>query len=755
MSAEAPAFEKERSEAAAEANPLPRMSAPAGRLQGIAREISAGATVGLIALPFCVTAGVLAYEPLGRDYIGVGAAAGILCGVAGGVTGALVRSSSFIPNVPPIGMALIQATFVSTLLEALGGDPVAALVLMPLSVIGAGLCQILIGISGLARVVKFTPYPVLAGFVTGLAVLTFTQQLPRLFDQPSFKALVVSLATLHLPAVAMPLFGLGVILFTRLSEWAAPKLPAMLVALVAGTIAWHAIEAAWPTLRLGNTIGSVSLRQASVGLKIDLDALRYVLLDRTVLQALLLTSLTLGLLGTLDYTFAFRSAQNLVDLEAAPRRDLAGQGISNILAAMAGGLAITSSLAFARTNFESGGRTRLSTVSVALVLLIAAGLAPSLIAALPVVVLSAILVSISLRMWDRWCVVVIRDILFASDPDARTRARRNALIVLAVLAATVLGQPVVGALAGVVVSCLVFITEMSRPVVRREFDRSKISSKRIRSQHDRKILEAHGSQIAILQLQGVLFFGNADDLASSIRRIEGRASIVILDLRRVTDLDTSGATVLRQIAERCRDHGLRLVLCGAGATYRALVYATLTDLTCSRSMPDLDAALEYAEDIQLEQESASRTSWAALRIDETDLAGGLSAQELAVLTIRLTPASYRTGEVLCRAGDPADRLWLITRGSVSVRLDDTDHLRRVAGLGPGTSVGELGLLDRRPRSADVVADCEVDTYVLRADDFDSLLRDEPHLGQSLLATIARLTAQRLRATSDELKLADM
>ena len=64
----------------------------------------------------------------------------------------------------------------------------------------------------------------------------------------------------------------------------------------------------------------------------------------------------------------------------------------------------------------------------------------------------------------------------------------------------------------------------------------------------------------------------------------------------------------------------------------------------------------------------------------------------------------------------------------------------------------MGLLDRRPRSADVVADEAVEGFILTAESFDRLLREEPQLGQSLLATIARLTAQRLRVTSEELML---
>ena len=119
----------------------------------------------------------------------------------------------------------------------------------------------------------------------------------------------------------------------------------------------------------------------------------------------------------------------------------------------------------------------------------------------------------------------------------------------------------------------------------------------------------------------------------------------------------------------------------------------------------------------------------------------------------LQPCTYSTGEALCRAGAPADKLWILTRGSVSVRLAGDLGDRRIAGLGPGTSVGEMGLLDRRPRSADVIADEEVEGFILTAESFDRLLREEPQLGQSLLATIARLTAQRLRVTSEELLLA--
>ncbi len=733
---------------------LRHAGAGAGQIRAVVREVTAGATVAFIALPFCVSAGVLAYEPLGRDYIAIGAAAGILCAVSGGITGALARSSSFIPNVPSAPMALIQASFVSSLLASFGGDVALALAVMPLSVILAGIWQALFAWSGLVRAVKFTPYPVLAGFVTGLAILTVAQQFPRFFDLPSMGRLLAAFAQGPIPPLLPALFGTAIVALIRLSERVAPRIPAMLVGLVGGTAAWHALAALSPDLALGRTIGAVSLGQASVGLGIGPDTLLAVLRDGHVLQALLLTSLTLAVLGTLDVTFAQRAAHNLSDIPEAPRRNLVGQGLSNIASALTGGLAVTSSIGFSTTNFESGGRTRLSTVTVALVLLAAALAMPSLVSALPIVVLAAILISIAWKMWDRWCLSLLRDAVRPERSETRTRARRNGAIVAAVAAATVLGQPVGGALVGVLLACLVFILEMSRPIVRRRLDGRQAFSKRIRSQHDRAVLAARGGATAILDLQGVLFFGNADDLASEIKAQEGGAGTVILDLRRVTDLDTSGATILRQIALRCSERGVRLMIADVGETYRELLQEAVAGLPGIALFVDLDVALEAAEDGILARHGTKAGS-VALHVHETDLAGGLSEAELDALRQRLEPVRYRAGEALCRTGEPADRLWLLTRGSVSVRIAGAHHVRRVAGLGPGTSVGEMGLLDRRPRSADVMADEDVEAYVLLADDFDALMRDEPHLGQSLLVTIARQTAQRLRVTSDELRLAEM
>lgn len=719
----------------------------------LATDMVAGMALGGVALPICVIAGVLAYEPLGPAYAGIGAAAGIICGAVGGVVGAFARTSSFVPNLPSSTMSLILASFIAAVGARSGGDVALMSAMLPIAVLLGGIFQGLIAASGLARAVKFTPYPVLAGFLTGVAVLIIVQQLPRLFGVPSLDALARAIGSLSLGAPGMPLFGFGIVLLIAAVERHAPRVPSLLVALLAGTALFHLMEAVLPDVSLGETIGRVSIEQVRLGLSLEPALFLQAFTYPDILRSLLLTSATIAILGTLDLTFSLRGAQDLADVELAPVRNLAAQGVSNAAAALAGGVSVTSSFAIGRSIFAAGGRTRAAPVALAGTLLALALLAPGLISALPNVILAAILVSISFKLWDRWCISLVRDLVRGGDVGARLRARRNSAIVATVAAATVLGQPVVGALVGIVLSCLVFILEMSRPAVRRRLDGTRLFSKRIRSQQDGATLRRFGGRTAIFELQGVLFFGNADDLATAIREAETAIDAAILDLGRVTDLDTSGATVLAQIAARCRTKGIALLVAGLRPDFEAVALDAIGRDGWTLVFPDLDSALETAENRTLAN-AASDDPWRALNLEQTDFAGGLSERELGVLRLHMVSAAYPPGAALCRAGEPADRLWLLTRGSVSVRLPGSRSAKRIAGLGPGTSVGELGLLDRRPRSADVVADEEVEAWVLTAEGFDALLRNEPHLGQSLLATIARMTAQRLRTTSDELALTE-
>src|SRR6202165_5257808 len=236
----------------------PRVSG-SGALTSALREVAAGVTVASLALPFCIAAGVLAYTPLGTDYIARGAVAGLFCAVAGGIASAIFRRSSFIATIPTTPTALVQASSVAALLGSLG-DAATTIAALPVLILLVGGWQILFGLTGLARIIKFTPYPVLAGFVSGIAILVAVQQLPVLFGAGSLREFANNMLALRMPYLALPLFGLSLAAaIMLLGQW-APRLPNLLIGLVVGFAIYHALRWMAPAVDLGPTIGAMSIQ---------------------------------------------------------------------------------------------------------------------------------------------------------------------------------------------------------------------------------------------------------------------------------------------------------------------------------------------------------------------------------------------------------------------------------------------------------------------------------------------------------------
>ncbi|MBV9262459.1 MAG: SLC26A/SulP transporter family protein, partial [Pseudolabrys sp.] len=460
----------------------------------------------------------------------------------------------------------------------------------------------------------------------------------------------------------------------------------------------------------------------------------------------------LALVGTLDTFLTLRLAQQLADIKTYPRRDLIGQGIASLTSALSGGLMVSTSLSLTSSNFLAGGRSRVSTIVSALTLLAGTLLVPSIIFSTPLVTLAAILTVVSLRLVDRWIFQLAREAVAPGQRSGRGHALLDSLVVLTVMAATVLGQPVIGAGVGIVLSCLIFIARMSRPVVGQRLSGQDVRSKRVRSRAQSEVLQQHGGRIVMLRLQGVLFFGNTEDLREELRDLKSRADIVILDMARVADIDTSGAATLQQIAKRLRDNGKQLVFCALKTALHRIATEGAGKQEI-RLFADRDTALEWAEE-RLIRAQAGDHILAEVELAASNLADGLKAQDVSSLAAVLDVENYPEGTMLCRAGDASDRLWIIKRGTVSIRVPSAHGGRRLANLGAGCTVGEMGLLDGGPRSADIHTDTAIEAYVLSETAFRTLKREHPHIAQQIVVNIAKLLAQRLRDTSEELRLTE-
>ena len=272
-------------------------------------------------------------------------------------------------------------------------------------------------------------------------------------------------------------------------------------------------------------------------------------------------------MATINSLLTFRAAQNVSELRISPVRDVLAQGLGNCAAAITGGLTIAASPSQTMAAFRVGGRTRLSGLTAAVLLAVLAFGFPSLLAAIPTVILSGVLLALGVHLFDRWSFEILAEVRRATSPVNRQRAIYDLAVVFIVMGFTIFYSVLAGVIAGCLLAGTIFVVNMSRPVVRRTFSGEQMQSKRIRPARDVAILRETGPQRAVLQLEGVLFFGNADDLSATIRQIFNEADMIALDLRGVSDIDVSGATILENVMAKSRGWKKDLLLCEVPAAH--------------------------------------------------------------------------------------------------------------------------------------------------------------------------------------------
>jgi CRP-like cAMP-binding protein len=254
-----------------------------------------------------------------------------------------------------------------------------------------------------------------------------------------------------------------------------------------------------------------------------------------------------------------------------------------------------------------------------------------------------------------------------------------------------------------------------------------------------------------MELQSALFFGSGETLAAEIETaLKAETRTVILDLRRVTEIDTTGAQVLGGIRADLARAGKHLLI---AVNDRSRPAARLRDFGVMASpaggiFPDVDRAIEWAEDELMREEMPAASATAEIPLERMALLASFSAVEAAALSQKIRRETYAPGKAVFHEGDPGDEIFLIAQGSASIFIRQPDGGNiRLATFTPGTVFGELALLDEGKRSASVIANDELVCYGLKKSDFRVLARETPMVAIKLIAALGRELSLRLRAAN--------
>lgn len=511
----------------------------------------AGVSVGVVALPLALAFSISA---------GLGAAAGLITATVAGIVAAVFGGSSVQVSGPTGAMSVVLAPIVAQF----GAEAVAPVA------IGAGVLLVVGGVGKIGRLVGFLPWPVIEGFTVGIGAIIFLQQVPALLgvapadvENTALRAVdaVAHAGGANWQAVAIAALVAGLMfVLPRVNRTLPSSLLAVLVAtLVAQISGVHVAE-----------IGAIPA---------ELPAPRLPSISADALTSLLSATLAVAALAAIESLLSARVADGMSDTESHdPDRELFGQGLANISAALFGGMPATGAIARTAVNVQAGARTRASAIVHGVLILLSMLLLAPLIARIPLAALAGVLMVTAAHMVE-----------FGTVARILRSTRGDAFVLVATASATIVFDLVVAVIVGIVLAGLFALHSVATSA---SFERDDLSGESIDAQTEHELLSEH---VVAYRLDGALFFGAAQRFLLELADVSD-VEVVILRCGRLRVLDASGAQALADIVTRLQHRGITVLLaCLRPEHHRLISQIGVLDALEheDRSLPTIHDALAW------------------------------------------------------------------------------------------------------------------------------------------------------------------
>ncbi len=709
----------------------------------------------LVALPSAIAFGVTIYSPLGSSYVAQGALAGILGVTALGLLAPTFGGTNRLITAPCAPAAAVLSAFVIEFLHGNGGSITSALLMLALLGLMAGLIQIGFGSIGLGRLIKYMPYPVVSGYLSGVGLYIIASQVPKLLGVPKELQFWEALVSLHAWRWQGIVVGLVTIFMMVTASRITKAVPAAIIALLSGVTTYFVLGMVDGSLLSladnklvvgqlgggggGNFATVVTERWKAMGS-----------IGTQDISLLIMPALTLAVLLSIDTLKTCVVLDALTHSRHDSNRELIGQGIGNITSALLGGIPGAGTMGATLVNMSSGATSRLSGMIEGILALIAFLVLGALIAWVPVAALAGILIVIGLRMIDLHTLQYLKSKSTVLD----------FMVIVAVVVVALTVSLIAASGTGIVLAILLFVREqIGGRVVRRKAYGNETFSKQIRLQDEMEILLRQGDRAVIVELQGSLFFGTTDQLYTALEPEIKKRNFVILDMRRIQSVDVTATHMLEQIKDMLAERNGFLIFAQipkslpSGRDMKQYLdhVGLLGPESPVKIFGEVDEAVEWVEDRILAEAKIKRTEETLLNLHEIELFGGRKPETLSALESCMEQRTFKAGETIFALGDAGDELFLIRRGEVRILLQvEAGHSHHISTFGRGAFFGEMSFLDGNPRSASAIAYCDTDLYVISRKSFDQLSEDHKRIALNLLDGLARTLAARLRYANAEI-----
>ena len=544
---------------------LPRRSDYAGLSTSYRKDILAGITVGVVALPLALAFGVAS---------GVGAAAGLITAIVAGFVAAVFGGSNFQVSGPTGAMTVVLLPIVARF---------GASAVVPVAIMAGGIV-LAMGLFGLGRAVSFIPWPVVEGFTIGIAIIIFLQQVPLALDVPrpeGDNTAIVALRALQSADWAVAIQSIAVVALVVVVLVVMPRLnkavPWSIIAIVLATVAVG--FAGWQMSRIGS-------------LPDGLPAPSIPVLDASSTGALFSAAIAVAALAAIESLLSARVADGMTSVADGmkspgrydPDRELVGQGLANIASGAFGGMPATGAIARTAVNVRAGARTRVSAMVHSLVLIVVVVAGGGLVAVIPLAALAGVLMVTAVRMIDRRVALsVLRS------------TRADALVMVVTAAATVALDLILAVEIGIAIAAGLALRALAQSST---MDREEVASSDTigateSGPSEQALLHEH---IAVYRLDGALFFGASQRFLDELVDVAD-VRVVVLRLGGIRMLDASGAHALEEIIDDLQGREIAVILQGIRPEHAATLEAVGTFaalVSAHHAVESLSEAIDHA-----------------------------------------------------------------------------------------------------------------------------------------------------------------
>ncbi|MBT5872753.1 MAG: SulP family inorganic anion transporter [Candidatus Latescibacteria bacterium] len=497
-------------------------------------DITGGVTAGVVALPLALAFGVQS---------GMGAIAGLYGAMALGMFAAIFGGTATQVSGPTGPMTVISAIVITTAIEATGSLAQGMGIIIGAFLLAGGF-QILFGLLRIGKYIKYIPYPVLSGFMSGIGVIIILYQLYPLFGHPSapntvaiFTDIARPLSNLNGSATGLGLVTIAIIyVFPRITK----AVPSTLVALFIASFAAFFMDLEVPLI--GDIPSGLPALLIGEVLNIDISAAWMIIEFAAMLAAL----------GMIDSLLTSVIADNITKTKHNSNKELIGQGIGNIISGMIGGLPGAGATMRTVVNINSGGRTRLSGVIHGLLLLFILLGIGEYAAYIPLTVLAGILITVGIGIID-----------YRGLKHLARVPVTDAFVMVLVLAITVFGNLINAVGIGVMLACVLFMKKSSDLAESGTSLTAMGGTEGEPPWSDEKgIYSEYRNRIYIKHIYGPMFFGFTTRFQELVKSLDNDIRILVIRMDRVPYVDQSGLYALEEAILQLEQKEVHVLMTG-------------------------------------------------------------------------------------------------------------------------------------------------------------------------------------------------